>query len=92
MKVMTNVLVRELDLSPIDNRLDGRRLVDGLKAFGGAQLIDTTLVCAFQATCCGGVALQAARAAKSVPTRVGGEGGRARLVVLAADVGGRWSG
>ena len=51
-RVMTNVLVRELDLSPIDNRLDGRRLevvADGLEAFGGAQLaIDTTLMCALR--------------------------------------------
>ena len=51
-RVMTNVFMRELDLSPIDNRLDGRRLevvADGLEAFGGAQLaIDTTLVCALR--------------------------------------------
>ena len=50
--MMTNVLVRELDFSPIDNRLDGRRLevvADGLEAFNGAQLaIDTTLACALR--------------------------------------------
>ena len=103
-RVMTNVLVRELDLSPIDNRLDGRRLevvADGLEAFGGAQLaIDTTLVCALRsdgtarprAARVGGVALQAARARKErTYPELAGEGGRARLVVLAAEVGGRWS-
>ena len=44
----TNVLVRELDLHPGQNRLDARRLevvVDGLELFNGAQLaVDTTLV------------------------------------------------
>ena len=43
----TNVLVRDLDLHPI-NKLDSRRLevvVDGLSLFRGAQLaIDTTYV------------------------------------------------
>ena len=47
-RVMTNVLVRELDLSQIDNRLDGRRsevVADGLEAVGGAQLAMTPRSC-----------------------------------------------
>ena len=83
---------------------DARRLevvVDGLPLFGGAQLaIDTTLVSALHAN--GephrgaaeedGVALVAARRRKerTYPELVG-LGTRARLVVLAVEVGGRWS-
>ena len=52
-RVMTNMLVRELDLAPGANTRDGRRLevvADGLSLFQGAQLaIDTTLVSALRA-------------------------------------------
>ena len=57
-RVMTNVLVRELDLSPLDDRLDGRLEVvaDGLEAFGGVQLAHARVRIALgwncQATCC----------------------------------------
>ena len=100
----TNVLVRELDLHPGQNRLDARRLevvVDGLELFNGAQLaVDTTLVSALRAdgtvsrkgATVGGEALRRARARKErTYPELAGEGGRARLVVLAAEVGGRWS-
>ena len=89
-RVRTNVMVRDMDLVPND-RVDNRRLevvADGLPLFGGAQLaIDTTLVSAID-----GVALAAARRnkARTYPELSGGDG-RARLVVLAAEVGGRWS-
>ena len=93
----TNVFVRDLDLAAF-NHLDGRRLevvADGLSLFGGAQLaIDTTLVFALRrdgtatrgAANRNGVAIQAAhrRKEKTYP----GEGGRARLVTLAGEVGG----
>ena len=52
-RVMTNMLVRDLDLAPGLNTTDGRRLeaiADGLSLFQGAQLaIDTTLVSALRA-------------------------------------------
>ena len=103
-RVRTNVLVRELDLHPGQNRLDARRLevvVDGLELFNGAQLaVDTTLVSALRAdgtvsrkgATVGGEALRRARARKErTYPELAGEGGRARLVVLAAEVGGRGS-
>ena len=50
-RVMTNVLVRDLDLN-LHDHLDARRLeivADGLPLFGGAQLaIDSTLVSAIR--------------------------------------------
>ena len=75
--------------------------MDGLPLFGGCQLaVDTTLVCAMH--CDGtpkhgapnidGVVLEAARRRKErrYPELVGPRS-RARLVVLAVEVGGRWS-
>ena len=101
-RVRTNMLVRDMDLDvPI---ADARRLevvVDGLPLQGGAQLaVDTTLVCALHAD--GrprlgaaehdGVALKVARRKKStVYPELVGPHTRAKLVVLAAEVGGRWS-
>ena len=102
-RVMTNVLVRDLDLN-LHDHVDARRLeivADGLPLFGGAQLaIDTTLVSAVRqdgtprpgATVRDGVALREARRRKErVYPEVTGVGGRARLVVIAGEVGGRWS-
>ena len=103
-RVMTNMLVRELDLAPGVNTTDGRRLevvVNGLSLFQGAQLaIETTLVSALRAdgtprpraATTPGAALDDARTRKETtyPELVG-EGSRAKLVVLAAEVGGRWS-
>ena len=101
-RVRTNMLVRDMDLDvPI---ADARRLevvVDGLPLQGGAQLAaDTTLVCALHAdgrprlgaAKHDGVALKVARRKKStVYPELVGPHSRAKLVVLAAEVGGRWS-
>ena len=102
-RVTSNVMVRDLDL-PVPDTSDSRRLevvVDGLPLYGGCQLaVDTTLVCALH--CDGslhrgaadavGVVAQAARRRKerTYPEIVGPRS-RARLVVLAVEVGGRWS-
>ena len=101
-RVTTNVLVRDMDVAAHPG--DARRLevvADGLPMFRGVQFaIDTTLVSALR--CDGsalprsanvdGAALQAARRRKerAYPELVGPRG-RARLVVLAGEVGGRWS-
>ena len=101
---MTNMLVRELDLAFGLNTTDGRRLevvADGLSLFQGAQLaIDTTLVSALRAdgtprpraatTAGEGLADARSRKETTYPELVG-EGSRAKLVVLVAKVGGRWS-
>ena len=100
---MVNVFVRDLDLGVVD-RLDARRLevvADGLPLFGGAQLAtDTTLVSAIRqdgtprrgAATRDGVALLEARRRKArTYPELTGQGGRARLVVLAGETGGRWS-
>ena len=75
-RVSTNVLVRDLDILPLD-RQDGRKLevvADGLPLFHGAQLaIDTTIVSPLRADGTSrpgshardGVALHAARRAKT---------------------------
>ena len=99
----TNVWVRDMDLQKF-NAIDGRRLevvADGLSLWRGAQLaIDTTLVSPLsrdgsasrRAANHDGAALQRARRRKEATyPELSGEGGRARLVVLAAEVGGRWS-
>ena len=102
-RVSSNVMVRDLDLPAPQQAFDGRRLeivAEGLPIFGGMQLaIDTTLVCALhrngtarRASAWDGVALHAARQRKerTYPELVGPRS-RARLVVLAGEVGGRWS-
>ena len=102
-RVRTNVFVRDMDL-PEPGVADARRLevvVDGLPLRGGAQLaVDTTLVCALHADGTprrnaaleDGVALKAAKRKKvrAYPELVG-PNSRAQLVVLAVEVGGRWS-
>ena len=99
----TNVKVRDLDL-PVLNATDSRRLevvVDGLPLFGGSQLaVDTTLVWSLYsdgsphrgAADTDGVVFPRARRRKELryPELVG-PSSRARLVVLALEVGGRWS-
>ena len=101
-RVTTNVFMRDLDLGQPD--VDGRRLeviVDGLPLHSGAQLaVDTTLVCALHrdgtpvgcAAQQDGVVLQSARPRKerTYPKLLGGRA-RSKLVVLAVEVGGRWS-
>ena len=103
-RVSTNVLVRDLDLLPLQHA-DARRLevvVDGLPLFHGAQIaVDTTLVSPLRrdgtphSRCAreDGAALRQARQRKErVYPELSGAHGRARLVVLASEVGGRWSG
>ena len=102
-RVVANAMLREFDLAAPNPR-DQRRLeilVDGLPLFGGAQLaVDTTLVSPLH--CDGsphpraanedGAVLAAARRLKerTYPELVGPHR-RARLVVLAGEIGGRWS-
>ena len=102
-RVATNVMVRDMDLNA-PNARDARRLevvADGLPLYGGAQLaVDTTLVSALRGDGSArsgagdrdGVALTRARSFKerTYPELVG-RGARARLVVLALEVAGRWS-
>ena len=95
-------MVRDLDLSQVPG-VDGRRLevvAEGLSLFGGAQLaIDATLFSALRGDGTSrvgaptpGAALKAARRRKErTYTELAGEGERARLAVLAGEVGGRWS-
>ena len=100
-RVSTNVFVRDLDLAVVGQ--DGRRLevvADGLPLLGGARLaIDTTLVSPIRADGlprrqCADVdraaLAQARRRKQRTYPELDGHG-RARLVVLAAEVGGRWS-
>ena len=102
-RVTTNVMVRDLDLLPLQ-QVDARRLevvADGLPLFHGAQVaLDTTLVSPLRRdgtphTRCAvedGVALMQARRGKErTYPELSGAHGRARLVVLACEVGGRWS-
>ena len=102
-RVSVNQFVRDLDIAA-PNAADTRRLevvADGLPLFHGAQLaIDTTMVSPLSregvphARCAevDGAALEAARRRKErrYPELVG-EDGRARSVVLACEVGGRFS-
>ena len=99
-RVSTNVFVRDLE----PNVQDTRKLeivAKGLLLYGGAQLaVDTTLVSAHQ---CDGTAkpgpahidgaalvVDRRRKEKACPKLVGPQS-RAKLVVLAGEVGGRWS-
>ena len=96
-------MVRDMDLAvPIPG--DSRRievLPDGLALFGGVQLaIDTTLVSPLHADGSArpgaarndGVALRVARRRKERRyPELSGHNNRCRLVVLAGEVGGRWS-
>ena len=85
-------------------QLDGRRLeivVDRLPLWGGSQLaVDTTMVCLLSrdgvaqrgtATTDGKSLARARRRKEMTYPELTGEHGRARLVVLGVEVGGRWS-
>ena len=98
----TNVMMRDLDIPGPHATMDGRRLeviADGLPLFDGAQLaLDTTMVFLLHrdgtakrgTSVRGGAVLQEARRRKErTYPELNGAGGRARLVVLAAEVGGR---
>ena len=100
-RVTTNVLVRDLDLGAPE-ATGARRLevvADGLPLFGGAQLaVDTTLSALH---CDGsarpgaahrdGVALEVARRRKERTHPEMAPWSRCRLMVMANEVGGRWS-
>ena len=102
-RVTTNVMIRDMDL-PVPEARGGRRIeivADGLPLFGGAPLaVDVTLVSPLHcdgspvagADVSDGAVLVAARRRKerTYPELVGPRA-RARLVVLAGEVGGRWS-
>ena len=98
-RVSTNAMVRDLDLSQAG--VDGRRLevvAEGLSLFGGAQLAmrcDIGQRFAVRWDCQGWRrhtrSTQSRKKADVPRTGRRGEGGRARLVVLASEVGGRWS-
>ena len=99
--VSTNILLR--DLNTHSSRTDERRIeviANGLPLWNGSQLaIDTTLVSPLTSQAeprrhqrtTAGAALRIARRTKerTYPELVGG--GRARLVVVAKELGGRWS-
>ena len=102
-RVTSNVRVQDMDLAAPD-RLDNRRIevmVDGLPLFHGAQLaVDTTMVSPLRRDgshhprCAdiSGAALTAARRRKEATyPELHVWNGRTRLVVLGAEVGGRWS-
>ena len=102
-RMSTNVFLRDLDISPVGST-DSRRLevvAEGLSLYGGCQLaIDATLVSALKgdgthkrkADTTNGVALLEARKNKETTYPELGQGnGRAQLVVIAGEVGGRWS-
>ncbi len=101
-RVTTNVMMRDLDFF-FPRGADGRRLevvADGLPLFEGAQLaVDTTLVCPLHcdgsarpgASSRDGALITARRKKERVCPELIGPHGRVRLVVLAGEVGGRWS-
>ena len=97
-RVSTNVLVRDLDLLPLQHA-DARQLevvADVLPLCHGAQIaVDTTLAMAPRTVVVlreNGASLRQARRRKErVHPELSGAHGRARLVVLASEVGGRWS-
>ena len=83
-RVATNMFVRNMDLGA-PNAADNRRLE--LPLFGGVQLQWTTLVSAVQGD---GVPRRGAANRDGVAL-TSAPGARVRLVVLALEVGGRWS-
>ena len=102
-RVSSDMFVRDMDLATF-NALDGRTLeivADGLTLWQGAQLaIDTTMVSLLRrdgtarprAANHDGAVLEVARRRKEATNpELSGENGRARLVVLAAEFGGRWN-
>ena len=101
-RVAENVMLRDMNLSGISSR-DARQIevvANGLPLWGGAQLaVDTTLVSPVRrngtpqahAASVDGVQLQTARHRKEAKYRELLQSRRCRLVVLAIEVGGRWS-
>ena len=102
-RVTTNVRIQDMDIVA-PNRLDERRvevLADGLPLFHGAQLaVDTTLVSVLgrngepRPRCAdvdGVILEEATRRKERRYPELSGRHGRTHLVVLAAEVCGRWS-
>ena len=102
-RVSLNVRVQDMDLA-LPDALDNRCLeivADGLPLFQGAQLaVDTTLVSVLRrdgvprqrsTTYDGAVLMTARRRKERVYPELTSQRGRTRLVVLAWEVGGRWS-
>ena len=102
-RVLVNVAVRDLDIG-VPDRKDDRRLevvADGLLLFHGAQIaVNTTLVSVLRRDGTphprsvneDGAALAQARRRKELRhPELAGQHGRALLVVLGSEVGGRWS-
>ena len=102
-RVTTNVRVQDLDIPP-GAAPDNRRLevvVDGLPLFHGAQLaVDATMVSPVRrdgtarrqcAMTDGAAMTQARRRKERTYPELAQVHGRARLVVVACEVGGRWS-
>ncbi len=101
-RVAENVFLRDLNVGGI-SAWDGRQLevvANGLPLWGGVQLaVDATLVCPVRrngapqpnADRSDGAQLEAARARKERKYRELLASRRSRLVVLALEVGGRWS-
>ena len=89
----TNVMLRDLDL-PVPVARGGRRLeiiADGLPLFGGAQLaVDATARPGAAHTDGAVLALARRRKERTYPELIG-RNATARLVVLAGEIGGRWS-
>ena len=98
-RVSSNLFVRELSVAPHDaHRLEV--VADGLPLFGGPSWLSTPLLCPQcvqmeprgQCTRQDGAAFaEAHRLKHRTYPELSGSQGRARLVVLAAEVGGRWS-
>ena len=100
----TNMLVRDMDLAaPSPNDMQRLEIVaDGLPLFGSAQLaIDTKLVSVLHcdgsararvANVDGAATVVARRRKERTYPELVGQRARTRLVVLAGEVGGRWSG
>ena len=101
-RVAENVLLRDMNVAGISGH-DGRNIevvANGLPLWGGAQLaVDTTLVCPVRrngtpqpgAATTDGTQLQTARTRKEQRYHELLASRRCRLVVMALEVGGRWS-
>ena len=100
-RVSTNIFVRDLDLEVAHVSTDGRRLevvAEGLSLFGGSQLaLDATLVSVLH-----GNGIHSRNTDKQTASlcekhkertypELQGRNGRVRMVVIAGEVGGRWS-
>ena len=95
-RVSSNMFVRDMDLATFTTHWMG----EGLRSLWTGSAIDTTMVSPLRrdgtarprAANHDGAVLEVARRRKEATyPELSGENGRARLVVLAAEVGGRWN-